>query len=247
MENQFLNTIFYGTVAGAASLAGIYLLLAREAWAKRNTVYFISFSAGVVLAVAFTHLLPEALSKGVSNEWILSVVLFTLVAFYILEHAFAIHTCKEGDCEVHNMGTAAFVGILVHSLLDGVVIGTGFEVSSEVGMAAAFAVLLHEVPEGITITALLLHSGYSKRKTLAMGWAVALATPVGAVASFFLIRGASPEVVALLLALGAGTFIYVGASDLLPETHKKFSIANILLVLSGVILVYIIRYTIGGH
>lgn len=254
MESQLLNTIFYASMAAAATLGGIYMLLHRERWARSHTVHFISFSAGVVLAVAFTHLLPEAARTSETASGgvpVFSIVLVTILSFYILEHTIGIHTCKEGDCDVHSMGVAAFVGVLVHSLLDGVVIGTGFEVSLEVGVAATAGVLLHEIPEGITITSLLLHSGYTRNKTLLMGWAVALATPVGALFAYIFLQGMEPHsigaFIGALLALGAGSFIYVGASDLLPETHKKFSLLNIVLVLVGVILVYIVAYLTGGN
>lgn len=243
MDPQFVNTLVYGSLAGIATLSGIYMLLSRKEWAMKNSVLFVSFSAGVVLAVAFTHLLPEALEK---NSRTLEVVLLTLIAFYIFEHTIAIHTCKEGDCDVHTMGVPAFVGIAFHSLLDGIVIGVGFEVDFKVGLAATLGVLLHEIPEGITITALLMRAGFERKKTLLMGWVVALATPLGAVGSYLFVKDMAASTIGLLLALGAGSFIYVGASDLLPETHKNFRGANILLVLGGVVLVYIIANIFGG-
>jgi ZIP family zinc transporter/zinc and cadmium transporter len=224
-------------------VAGIYMLLAREEWALKNSVLFVSFSAGVVLAVAFTHLIPEALE---TNARTLEVVLVTLIAFYVFEHTIAIHTCKEGECDVHTMGMPAFAGIAFHSLLDGIVIGAGFEVGFKIGLATTLGVLLHEIPEGITITALLLHSGFERKKTLFMGWVVALATPLGAVGSYLLVKDMAESTVGLLLALGAGSFIYVGASDLLPETHRNISRTNIFLVLAGVVLVYIVAHLFGG-
>jgi ZIP family zinc transporter/zinc and cadmium transporter len=243
MDTQFLNTAIYGTLAGLATVAGIYLLFSREEWALKNSVLFVSFSGGVVLAVAFIHLLPEALE---TNSHSLAIVLFTIIAFYIFEHTIAIHTCKEGECDIHTMGIPAFIGIAFHSLLDGVIIGVGFEVNFKIGIAATLGVLLHEIPEGITITALLLHSGFKRDKTLLMGWIVALATPLGAIGSYLFIKEMADPTRGLLLALGAGSFIYVGASDLLPETHKNFNRANIVLVLLGVILVYIVARIFGG-
>jgi ZIP family zinc transporter/zinc and cadmium transporter len=219
------------------------MLLSREEWALKNSVLFVSFSGGVVLAVAFTHLLPEALE---TNSRSLAVVLFTLIAFYIFEHTIAIHTCKEGECDIHTMGLPAFIGVAFHSLLDGVIIGVGFEVSFEMGIFTTLGVLLHEIPEGITITALLLHSGFKRNRTLLMGWIVALATPLGAIGSYLFIKEMADSTRGLLLALGAGSFIYVGASDLLPETHKNFNRANIVLVLLGVVLVYIVAHLFGG-
>lgn len=243
MEAQLVNTALYSLLAGSATVAGIALLVTRRQWAERNSIFFISFSAGVVLAVAFTQLLPVAMEN---NELSLDITLFTLVAFYILEHTIGLHTCKEGDCDVHTMGVVAYTGIAFHSLMDGIVIGVGFETDFRLGVAATLGVLLHEIPEGITITALLLRSGYSTKATVLMGLLVALATPVGAIGSYVFVKGLSASSAGILLALGAGSFIYVGASDLIPETHKNCNYANILLVLGGAVLVYLIAYITGG-
>lgn len=247
MESQILNTIFYSFIAGLATLVGVYMVFAKEKWAARNTIFFLSFSAGVILATAFTHILPEAIELNKGGA--LTVVLFTLIGYYIFEHLIAIHTCRErgDDCEVHSMGLPAFVAIGLHSLLDGVVIGVGFEADIKVGIASAVAILLHRLPVGITVASLLMHSGFSKTKVLLMGWVVAVAAGVGALGAYFFVRDVSMSTLGLLLAFSAGSFIYIGASDLLPETHKKMSRFNILLVLVGVILVYIVSHTTGGH
>ncbi len=244
MDSQLGNTLIYSAIAGLATLAGVYILFLRESWAEKNAIFFLSFSGGVILTVAFTHILPEALR---TNPGALSVVLFTLIGFYILEHTIAIHTCHEDECEVHYMGVPAFIGISLHSLIDGVAIGVGFEADFSVGLAAAAAILLHKLPVGITVTALLLHAGFSRTKMLVMGWVVALATAFGAVGAYLFIKGVDESVLGMFLAFSAGSFIYIGASDLLPETHKNTARLNILLVLAGVVLVYIITSVTGGH
>ncbi|MEE9613586.1 MAG: ZIP family metal transporter [Thermodesulfobacteriota bacterium] len=237
METQLVNTILYSATACGAVAGGASLVLARHEWATKNSVLFVSFSAGVVLAAAFNHLLPEAL---LANPDALTVVLLTLVGFYILEHVLAIHSCREHECEVHSIGVPAFAGIALHSLMDGVVIGVGFEAGPSIGLAASAGVVLHKIPVGIAITSILLHSGYEKGKTALMAGVVALATPLGALGAYLLIRELAAPVLGALLAFSAGSFIYIGAADLLPETHKKLNPANILLVLAGVVLVYII-------
>lgn len=219
-------------------------MLAKEEWALKNTVLFLSFTAGVILAVVFTHILPEALVLYPPS---LHVVLFTIIAFYILEHTIGIHTCREGECDVHSIGVLAFTGITIHSLIDGVVIGIGFEADFKIGLASTFAVLLHKIPVGISVTAIFLHSGMERKKTVVRAWIVALATPVGALISYFLVQSVSEALLGLLLAFSAGALIYVGASDLLPETHKNFKRSNILLVLIGVSLVYFVSIFLGGH
>ena len=92
------------------------------------------------------------------------MVLFTIIAFYILEHTIGIHTCREGECDVHSIGVLAFTGITIHSLIDGVVIGIGFEADFKIGLAATVAILLHKLPVGISVTAIFLHSGLRGRR-----------------------------------------------------------------------------------
>lgn len=244
MENQFLNIAVYSTLAGVSTVAGIYLVLKREAWALKNSVFLISFSGGVVLTAAFVNILPEAIEMNADS---LKYVLITLITFYIIEHAMMIHSCPEGDCESHPIGWLGFLGIGFHSILDGVAIGAGFEASFSLGMVATIGVLLHELPEGITITSILLHEGFSRGKTVFLSWLVAAATPIGAIGSYFFLQDISKESLGFFLAIAAGSFIYVGASDLLPETHKNSSRKNILSVVSGALLIYLVGHFIGGH
>ncbi|MBI5598933.1 MAG: ZIP family metal transporter [Deltaproteobacteria bacterium] len=243
MGSQFWNTLFFSGIGGLATLVGAYLLYFSEEWAKKNSVFFLSFSGGVVLTIAFTHLLPEAMEI---NQNVLGVVLFTLIGYYVLEHTIAIHTCSEGDCHVHHIGIPAFVGFGLHSIVDGIQIGVGFEVGYTVGVATAVAIFLHQLPVGITLSALLRQAGFSKARSVFMRWVVSLAIPLGAVVSYFFMKGMGTNTLGLFLAFGAGSFIYFGASHLLPETHKNTSRANIVLVLAGVALVYIMVYLKGG-
>ena len=244
MEDQLLNIIIYSALAGISTLVGIYLVLKREKWALKNSMLLVSFSGGVILTAAFLNILPEAIEI---NNNSLAYVLITLIVFYIVEHSMMIHSCPEGKCESHPMGWLGFFGIGFHSLLDGVAIGAGFEASFSLGVVATVGVLLHELPEGITITSLLLHTGFSRKKTIILTWIVAAATPIGAIGSYFLLKDVSRELLGFFLAITAGSFIYVGASDLLPETHKNSDKRNILSVISGVLLIYIVGHFIGGH
>ncbi len=220
------------------------MVFVKDAWARRNSVFFLSFSGGVILTVVFTHMLPEAIEMSTKA---LAITLFTIIGFYILEHTILIHTCQEDDeCKVHSMGIPSFIGITFHSLIDGVVIGIGFEADFTIGIAATLAILLHKMPVGITVSSLLLHSGFARKSALIMGSVVAVATVVGAMGTYIFVRDIDASVLGALLAFSAGSFIYIGASDLLPETHKNFNRFNILLVLAGVFLVYIITTLLGA-
>lgn len=227
----FLNITIYSFIAGLSTIAGVYLVRHFENWTKRNSIYLISFAVGVILATAFLELLPEAINSALNWPlWILG----TLIIFYLLEHSIIIHSCREGECDAHSLGITSLLGIGLHSLIDGITIGIAFQIGYAVGLIASLAVIFHEVAEGIFTYTLLIHDNISKSKSLIYSWLVALATPVGAIVAYFLTRGISNSSLGILLAIATGSFIYIGASDLVPATHKKQAFLNVLLVLAGV-------------
>lgn len=241
--NNLAQVIIYGLIAGVATIAGAYLVLAREAWARKNSIYLISFSAGVLLAVAIGHLVPEA--EGLNNSaliWFLASFIF----FYIVEHGIILHSCREGgDCVVHPIDRIALLGMGLHSLLDGIVIGVGFEISFELGVIATLSVLIHKLPDGISMISILLHSEYQRAKAVLYSYLVALATPVGAILSFVFFKDLSVTILGALLAIAAGSFLYVAAADLIPEIHKKSKIINIVLLILGALLPFVLKYFMG--
>ena len=234
----FLNTIIFGFLAGLATLAGVFLIVKKQEWAQKNLVYLISFSAGVLLSFSFIHLLPEAFELT-SNAFF--VILLSFLGFYILEHSLSLHVCEEKDeCRPHQTFTlVSWVGLLLHSLIDGIVIGVGFEVSFALGILSTLAVLLHEIPEGISSMAVMLYGGFPVSQAVLYSLLVALATPLGAILSFLLFKGVEESLVGVLLAVGAGSFLYVAASDLIPEIHKKSRILNIFLTLLGALVPFV--------
>ena len=234
MSVNFLNILIYGTLAGLATILGMYLVLAKESWARKNTIYLISFSAGVLLSVAFSHLIPEAL---VLNHNALLWLLFGFVFFYILEHLIIIHSCQENEeCVVHPIDKIALLGMGFHSLLDGLIIGVGFEISSTLGILATIAVLLHKLPDGISMISILLYNNYQRKEAIKYSLIVALLTPIGAILSFLLFKELSTEILGIFLAIAAGSFLYIASADLIPEIHKKSKILNIFLLIIGIFI-----------
>lgn len=234
MGNQLLNVIIYATLAGLATVVGIYLVLWKEEFATNNSISLISFAAGVLLSTSIAHLIPESLEISKNP---LPFVLASFLAFYLLEQSIILHSCQEGaECEIHPIGTISLVGIGFHSLLDGIVIGAGFEISTKLGVLAAISVLLHELPEGISTISILLHMNYEKSKAIIYSWLVALATPVGAILTYFFLKNISEHILGIFLAIAAGSFLYVAASDLIPEIHRKSRFLNVVLIFSGALV-----------
>ncbi len=235
-----VNTLGYGAIAGAATLAGIFVVLWKHHLALRYSHYVNSFAAGVLLTIALVHLLPEAVEL---REGSLFVVLLAFLAFYLLEAVLvfhsgsAIHFTDACARNVHNKGVVIFGGLFIHSLVDGVIIATGFEASFELGVLTAAGVILHELPEGITSFALMLRS-MSRRSAFYLSLGVALATPAGAAAGLAFLGGISASTLGVMMAVAGGSFLYVAASDLIPETHERNVLQNVFFLLAGAGLFY---------
>jgi len=247
MSPPLINTLLYGSLAGLATILGIYLVLLVRKWAERNSVYLISFASGVLLSVTFLHLIPESLAL---SSLALPAVLLAFVFFYLLEHSLILHRCRGERCQGedphhHNLGVMAILGIGFHSLIDGAVIALGFEVSFSLGILATLSVLLHEVPEGIASISILLHGGYSRSRAVFLSYLVALATPLGAFLTYFWARGIGSAVLGAGLGFAAGSFLYVAASDLIPEVHRESKIFNIPFVILGLGLPILVERLLG--
>jgi zinc transporter ZupT len=233
--SPFLNVLIFGSLAGLATLFGIFLVVKKEKWVRDNLIYLLSFSAGILLSFSLIHLLPEAVAEN-SSAYVITLLSF--FGFYIIEHALSIHNCeKNKECPSHQtFSLVSWMGLLIHSAIDGIVIGAGFEVSFSLGILSTLAVLLHEFPEGISTMSVMLYGGDSIKQAIKKSIWVAVATPIGALLTFFILRNINSSVVGFLLALASGSFLYVAASDLIPEIHKKSKWTNIFLTFLGLLI-----------
>lgn len=247
IENHWSSVIFFATVAAASTLLGMSLLLFREEWSRRNSTNLISYSAGVMLGIGFLHILPEA-QELTSHASIYLLAAF--VVFYFLEHHLPFHSDHEqmhhshlhvpnshdDHCaNPHPMGFIAFCGMSLHSLIDGLIIGTGFEIDGQIGLLSALAVIIHKLPSGVSMVSILLHYGYRKPKAMLFTSAVAASTPIGAIGSYALFRQLPPDFLGIIMALAAGSFIYIAASDLIPESHRVRGLKGSMALCGGIL------------
>jgi ZIP family zinc transporter len=185
----------------------------------------LGFSAGAVVAVAFFDLMPEALDLAGKTHALSTVVscvalgflLYLLMDRLLLLHG---HTHESADVDhVESRGHVRAGSLSIHSFLDGVGIGLAFQVSTTVGLVVAAAVLAHDFSDGInTVNVVVRHGGQYKK---ALRWLLvdALAPVAGVLVT--LLFSVSEDSLGLLLALFAGFFLYIGASDLIPESHHQ--------------------------
>jgi len=250
MNQTWLNVSIAGGAAGAATFFGMILILIRPAWSRLHSGELVSYAAGVLLGVGILHILPESMELSGNAPYYL---ILSFILFYFLEHHLFFHASHEelhhsglehsghgACCETpHPLGSVAFFGMALHSLIDGLVIGSGFEANVRIGFLSALGVISHEVPEGIVMLSILLHYGYSTRRAAIFTALVALATPVGAIGTYALIREANISSLGNFMALAAGSFIYIAASDLIPESHRIRGVKGSLSLCAGVLTAYI--------
>lgn len=239
MDSGIFSVLIYSFLAGAATLAGAVFVLKNKSLDQKKTIYLISFSAGVLLSLALVDIIPEASELNPSGYFYAALVSFTVL--YFLEQRIMMHSCAEDKCEHHHFekgkGLMGLWGIFLHSMVDGALIGVGFEVSPVLGLTTTLAVLIHKIPDGVSVTSIMLHSGFTRKDIQKGAFLVAMATPLGAIVSYLLLSQVSEGILGLALGLSAGTFLYISASDLIPETHNKFSPWNSLYVILGILTI----------
>lgn len=208
--------LLFGIAAAAFAatmLGGFFAIKLRD-----RLHLILGFGAGAVVAVAFFDLLPEALELAGdgSEATILSFVALGFLCYLLLDRVVTLHQHHHEE-EIASRGKVRAGSFAVHSFLDGVGIGLAFQVNEALGVLVAVAVLAHGFSDGInTANAIMRHGG---GKTKAMRWLMldAVAPVVGIAVSLFL--SVSEQTLAPLLAMFAGFFLYIGASDLIPESH----------------------------
>ena len=251
MSEEWWSVLFSGGFAGAATFAGMILVLSREQWSRRYSAVLVSLSAGVLLGVGILHILPESLEMTVHAPLF---IILAFIVFYFLEHHLLIHAgheeqhhinldiddCHDDCCSrPHPMGLVAFIGMALHSIIDGVIIGTSFEVGHDLGLLSALGVIAHEVPEGIAMIAILLHYGWQRRRAIQLTAFVALATPGAAILTFALVNNLPEHLLGILLAGAGGSFVYIAASDLIPESHRSRGFSSSMALCVGVLIAWL--------
>jgi zinc transporter ZupT len=201
----------------------------------------LGFSSGAVLAVALFDILPEvfAFDHGASY---MPVTALGFLAFFALERYTAMHRAREHPhlAEAHEaeLGAMSAAGLAFHSFLDGVAIGVGFQTSVQMGLLIAFGIIAHDFSDGLnTVTVVLAHGNSSRR---AVFWLIIdmLAPVLGAASTLMFNLG--PGLLPPLLAFFAGSFLYIGASDLLPEAQEHDSPMVGIATFAGMLTIFLI-------
>ena len=233
-----MNVLLIALAASVATfIGGSFALKFRD---KLHLI--LGFSAGAVVGVALFDLLPEAIELGTKYHSASTIALFValgLFGYLILDRLVLLHTHEE---EGETNAPRGFFGALTlstHSFFDGMAIGVGFQVSAVVGIVVAVAVLTHDFSDGINTVNLVLKNGGSWKQAFRWLLVDAAAPLLGAASTLLFIIPESA--IGLVLAVFVGTFLYLSASDLIPESHHRHPRAlTTFMTLFGALVIYIV-------
>lgn len=235
--SDFAWVVATGLAMSVIALVGSLTLVLPKATMQRILLPLVALAAGALLGGALFHMLPESVEAigNTASLWIVFAAGF--ISFYLLEQALHWHHCHDIDCEHRPVGVLVLVADALHNLIGGIAVGASFTLGVPVGLATWFAAAAHEVPQELGDFGILAHSGYEPRRALWLNFLSALTFPIGAITAFL---AAGILDVALLVPFAAGNFVYIGASDLLPQLVQPTSlvrkIENSVALVGGMLL-----------
>jgi len=239
--------LFAGITAVSTLLGGLFALRYKKALFP-----IIGFAAGVLVATAFVDLLPEIFCLLPPTElnvrWVMTFVVLGFISFHCLEKFTLWHACGEGENHFEHHQTVGILGacgLSLHSLFDGVAIGVAFHSSMRVGIFVSTAVTLHKFSDGLSMMGILAINKNTVKTSLLWLGINAVCPLVGAFSTFAF--SMTDNTLALFLAFFAGLFLYIGASDLLPEAHRVGTNKTTLLAtIGGILVVFIVTAFFKG-
>jgi zinc and cadmium transporter len=207
------------------------------------SLYLVALSAGALMGGAFLHLLPEAL-ESIAPNLLFTVFLVSFVLFFLIEKILHWRHCHKINCVVHSFGYMNLVGDSIHNFIDGLVIASTFIVDIKLGLVTTLAIALHEIPQEIGDYGVLIYAGFKKRMALMVNYLVSLTVVLGGIVGFLFfsyLQGVLPY----LLSFAAGGFVYIAASDLMPEIRKEAKLKRFLTIflvfIFGIVLMYLVK------
>lgn len=221
----------------------VFFIFFKKESLNKITVFLVSLSAGALMGGAFLHLLPEA-SENISIDLLFGIFLVSFICFFLLEKLLHWRHCHKENCEIHTFGYMNLVGDSIHNFIDGLIIASTFMINPSIGVATTLAIAMHEIPQEIGDYGVLIYAGFTKRKALLLNYLVAFTVVLGGVFGYFSFSYLE-SILPYLLPFAAGGFVYIAASDLIPEIRKelnvKKSMISVLVFIIGIVFMYIIK------
>ena len=249
--SDLLYAVLAVVVVSILSLVGVFAISLKEATLDRILFVLLSFSAGSILGAAYLDLLPEAIEFLGEEQLSVTVLYVTLgfLGFFFLErniywyhgHVHGNQSDVKEKMTVKKFVYLNVIGDGIHNLIDGMIIAAGFFINITVGLATTVAVIFHELPQEIGDFGVLVYGGFTRNRAVFVNFLSALTAIVGVlISNYFSIH--VENFVGLLIALAAGGFIYLAASELIPEIQKEENIGKsmiqFVLFVFGIVLIW---------
>ncbi len=237
-----MTLLAFSLLAVAMTFVGGLTPLLQAFISRKAMSRLFSMRAGILLAVAFTEILPEAWQQSPPVAGWAALAAFILL--FAAGNFLMLDTCPEylEDCRIHFLGWTALLALWSHSFIDGFNLAVSFGASLRAGIAVGCALALHKIADGFTLTSLFRQGGYSVKKSLVGLLIVSAATPLGTTASYLGLSHPAPVVAAAFLGLAGGSFIYIAAADILPRLHKNADRGGLIYLALGMLAMAALRF-----
>ncbi len=219
-------------------------LLIKKKISKHTLLFLLSISVGAILSTVFFNFIPEI----IEHEYTLTSAIYILIGFilmFIIEkfiHWKHTNKCSEncGHAHAYSLAPINIIGDGVHNFIDGLVIAGAYATNITLGIATTISIIFHEVPQEIADFGVLLYSGWSKKKAIIFNLLSALTAIVGTIIGLILAHETHHFTV-FMLPLAAGNFLYIAASNLLPQLHRhckaKDTFYHLLAIAIGIAII----------
>ncbi|MGB9748788.1 MAG: ZIP family metal transporter [Candidatus Woesearchaeota archaeon] len=240
---------FLNTLLGAA---GILFVGIKEKTFKSIVNVLVAFTAGSLLGGAFFHLIPEIIGVLEPIKIFVFVVLGFILFLFLEEYLFWHHCGSDKDfCEKHREGIKEksyryliIVGDFIHNIIDGFIIVGSFFVGLKIGIISSVLVLIHELSQEIGIFGVLVHGGFNKKMSIIYSLVAQSSVFLGVIFGYFSIMFGSLKITDYLMPIAAGGFIYIAASDLIPEVHssnRRIRASSFFWIIVGILLMLALK------
>ena len=209
--------IFYVITAALANILGGFVIFFKKNWSRRSLYALMALSSGLLFSIAIMDLVPAALEIMESSS-IYIILGFGIIFLFQQLVAPHFHFGEEThQSQTHTTMYGALIGMIIHTFFDGLSIVASFAINSGLGFVVLIAVLIHKIPDGLTISSIVFSSVKSKKKAIGAAVLLGLSTILGATAALFLTELVSLQssILAISLSLTAGIFLYIALTDLL--------------------------------
>lgn len=241
----WLYTLISVFIVSLISFIGIITVAVKKQFLQGIILYLVSLSAGALLGGAFFHLIPEASEKLGFSLNLGFYILSGILVFFVLEKLICWRHChiETAANHPHPFALMNLIGDSSHNFIDGMIIAGTYAVSIPLGLSTTLAVVFHEIPQEIGDFGVLIHGGFSRARALVLNFATALTAVLGALVVLWL--NLEVETIGqVLVPFTAGGFIYIAASDLIPELRKDIkpfgSLLQLVFILLGLGIMYLL-------